>query len=159
MVLSGGFAKAHVSRLTPVRLAMARLLGAPGFPLAVRIHVSSLGSRFDPPGTDARLRRLFLQNVTPRGFLDRAELILKADLRPSLRQVNVPVLVLTPEADKLIGPLAARELLEGLPHGEEEVLAGTGHLLRFTHPTRYAEAIESFLDRKGVDAPPRAALP
>lgn len=156
LVLSGGFAHAHVDRLTRLRMAAGRLLGRRGYPLTVRFHVQSLRSPFDPPGTDAILRRIFLEDCTATTFFRRAAIALDTDLRPNLDRVNVPALVLTPEHDRLIGPQAARELVAGIPQAEERVLSGTGHLLRFTHPERYARAIDTFVD--GLPLRPSAAL-
>jgi len=145
LVMSGGFARAHVSRWTRARMAAGRLLGRVGYSLTVRFHVDSLRSPFDPPGTDGLLRRIFLDECDASTFFDRGRIALGADLRPGLNRVDIPTLVLTPEHDRLIGPDAATELVQGIPCAREQVLEGTGHLLRFTHPRRYAEAVEAFL--------------
>lgn len=145
LVMSGGFAKADVSALTRARVAGGRLLGQVGYPLTIFLHVRSLGSRFDPLGTREELRELFLRYSDAKTFLNRGEMILAADLRPGLGRVDVPTLILTPEDDQLIGPKSARELVDGIPDAAELVLPGTGHLLRFTHETAYAAAVDRFL--------------
>jgi pimeloyl-ACP methyl ester carboxylesterase len=145
VVISGGFARAHVPKLTRTRLAVGRLLGQAGYPLTVRFHVDTLRSRFDPPGTDAELRQIFLEHSDAATLLRRAEVALTADLRAALLRVNVPVLILTPEDDRLIGPQAVKELRDGLPDATEVVMKGTGHLLRFTHADEYAGQVERFL--------------
>lgn len=145
LVLSGGFARAHVGRWTRIRMSAGRMLGQRGYPLTVRFHVRSLGSPFDPPGTDAELRRIFLEECDAATFFHRGAIALNADLRPGRKRVNTPTLVLTPEHDRLIGPEAAAELVGGIPDAREEVLKGTGHLLRFTHPERYAASVDAFL--------------
>ncbi len=145
LVVSGGFARAHVSLWTRARMASGHLLGRVGYPLTVRFHVDSLGSPFDPPGTDGLLRRIFLNECDASTFFDRGRIALGADLRPGLKQIDVPTLVLTPEHDRLIGPDAATELVQGIRGAREQVLEGTGHLLRFTHPRRYADAVRVFL--------------
>lgn len=148
LVMSGGFAKADVSLITRLRVVAGKLLGQVGYPISVFFHVQSLGSQFDPPGTAAEVRELFLKHSDARTFIRRGEMILKADLRPGLVQVQVPTLILTPENDRLIGPLAARELIEGISGAEERVLPHTGHLLRFTHEREYAAAVDEFLSRR-----------
>lgn len=145
LVLSGGFARADVGRWTRARMAAGRLLGAAGYPLTVRLHVNSLGSPFDPPGTGAALRRIFLEECDAETFFRRGRIALDADLRAVLRRIGAPTLILTPEHDRLIGPAAAAELAAGISNARERVLEGTGHLLRFTHPVRYAEAVDEFL--------------
>lgn len=153
LVLSGGFAKADVSALTRARVGAARLLGRPGYPITVLFHVQSLGSRFDPPGTAAALRSLFLRHTDASTFSHRAATVLATDLRSALERIAVPTLILTPEDDRLIGPDAAKELTAGIPGATELVLPGTGHLFRFTHPNPYATAVGRFLsDRVGASA-------
>ena len=148
LVLSGGFAKAAVSLKTKAQLAGARLLGKPGFGLTIKLWVQSLGSRFDPMGTDEELRRLFLKHSDASTFVARSAAVMSADLRPNLPDVAVPTLILTPEEDRLIGPEAAGEMVEGIPDAQEVVLEGTGHLLRFTHEHDYAVAVNDFLSSK-----------
>jgi pimeloyl-ACP methyl ester carboxylesterase len=148
LVLSGGFAKAAVALQTKAQLAAARLLGKPGFGLTVKFWVQSLGSRFDPAGTDEELRNLFLEYSDAPTFVARSSAVMGADLRPALARVSVPTLVLTPEDDRLIGAEAAEEMVSGIPDAEETVLKGTGHLLRFTHEREYSAAVNEFLARK-----------
>jgi len=148
LVMSGGFAKADVSLITKLRVVAGKLLGQTGYPISVFFHVQSLRSQFDPPGTAAELRELFLKHSDAKTFIRRGKMILKADLRPGLVQVQVPTLILTPENDRLIGPHAARELIEGISSAEERVLPHTGHLLRFTHEHEYAAAVDEFLTRR-----------
>jgi pimeloyl-ACP methyl ester carboxylesterase len=145
LVLSGGFARAHVSPLTVARIGAARLLGQPGYRITVKYHVDSLGSHFDPPGTAAELRELFLSHTDARTFFRRGQAVLSADQRDRLPLIEVPTLVLTPEDDRLIGRAAATELVDGIPDAREVVLPGTGHLLRFTHEPEYAAAVDAFL--------------
>jgi pimeloyl-ACP methyl ester carboxylesterase len=148
LVMSGGYAYAHVTPYTRMRVTAGKLLGQTGYPISVRFHVMSLGSKFDPPGTQEELRDIFLLHSDAGTFVRRAELTLGADMRPGLSRVNVPTLIITPEDDRLIGPASAAELIHGIPDAEEVVLPGTGHLLRFTHEAAYAQAAEGFLTRR-----------
>jgi pimeloyl-ACP methyl ester carboxylesterase len=156
LVMSGGFAKADVTLFTRLRVVAAKIIGQRGYPLTVKMHVRSLSSHFDPPGTQEELRQLFLKHSDAKTFIKRGTLVLKADLRPGLSQVKVPTLILTPEEDRLIGPESANELKSGIQLATEEILKGTGHLLRFTHETAYAEAVDRFLEmnsRLSSDSP------
>ncbi len=148
LVMSGGFAKADVTLITRFRVIVGKILGQAGYPISVYFHVQSLGSKFDPPGTQEELHQLFLKHSDAKTFIHRGEMILAADLRPSLGKVQVPTLILTPEDDRLIGPRSARELVERIPDAEEYVLPHTGHLLRFTNEPEYAAAINEFLARR-----------
>jgi pimeloyl-ACP methyl ester carboxylesterase len=159
LVMSGGFAKADVSWIVRARLAAGRLLGQWGYPIAVWFHVRSLGSPFDPSGTQQELRDIFLKHCDAATFLHRGAMTLAADLRPGLSRMNVPTLILTPEHDVLIGPKSAGELRSGIARATEIVLRGTGHLLRFTHERDYAWTINQFLAnsmRKDADRTPKA---
>ncbi len=158
LVMSGGFAKADVSALTRFRVLAGKALGQAGYPVSVYFHVQSLGSHFDPPGTDRRLRDIFLRHTDARTFVRRGEMTLSADLRPGLARVQVPTLLLTPQDDRLIGPAAAQELLHGIPGAEEIVLAHSGHLLRFTHEREYARIVDDFLGRRLSAAPGAASF-
>jgi len=148
LVMSGGFAKADVSLITRFRVIAGKILGQAGYPISVYFHVQSLGSKFDPSGTQEELRQLFLQHSDAKTFIHRGEMILAADLRPDLGKVQVPTLILTPEDDRLIGPRSARELVDGIPGAEERVLPHTGHLLRFTNEPEYAAAVNDFLAQR-----------
>jgi pimeloyl-ACP methyl ester carboxylesterase len=158
LVMSGGFAEAHLAPTSVARVFLAMLTGQPGYRLTVKLHVRSLGSRFDPPGTAAELRDLFLAHSDNRTFVHRGLAVVRTDLRPGLGKVRVPTLILTPEEDHLIGPAAARELVEGIPDAEERVLPGTGHLLRFTHEREYAAAVDTFLAKRLQGAEAARAL-
>jgi pimeloyl-ACP methyl ester carboxylesterase len=144
LVMSGGFAKADVTLLARLRVA-AKIISQRGYPSIVKMYVRMMSSHFDPPGTDEEIRQLHLKHCDAKTFIKRATLVLKTDLRPGLGQVKVPTLILTPEDDRLIGPQSARELKDGIKLATEDVLKGTGHLLRFTRETAYAEAVDRFL--------------
>lgn len=160
LVLSGGFAANPVdSPIVRARIAAARFLPGPLYrEVTLRAHAASLASPHDGEG-QVRLgtgdfRRLFLENTPWRSYVARARAAFSADYRDRLADVDVPTLVVTPSHDELIGPAAAREMLDGIPDATEVVLPRTGHMFRFTHPVTYAAAIEAFLAEK-VDRPVR----
>lgn len=148
LVMSGGYAFPQVTPYTRVRVWAGKVLGQAGYPLSIRFHVRSLGSKFDPPATQDELRDSFLKHSDAKTFIRRAELTLGTDLRPGLGRVSVPTLILTPEDDRLIGPASAAELVNGIPDAEEVVLPHTGHLLRFTDEPEYGQAVNDFIGRR-----------
>jgi len=89
LVLSGGFARAHVGRWTRARMAVGRALGRFGYPLTVRLHVLGLGPPFDPPGTAALLRKVSLEECDARTFFDRGA-ILPGGAWPNCRPCRIP---------------------------------------------------------------------
>jgi pimeloyl-ACP methyl ester carboxylesterase len=151
LVLSGGFAANPVSNpLVKLLIGAARCFPGPLYrQLTLRFHARALASPHDADGqvpwSRARSRRLFLENTPHRSYVARARAAFSADYRDLLANVDVPTLIITPSYDRLIGEDAARELREGIPDAREVVLQDTGHMLRFTHPVGYAEAIRAFL--------------
>lgn len=159
LVLSGGFADEPLT--TPVaklRGAAARAMPAAVYrSVTLRVHAAALASAFDAEGQvpwdRAASRRLFLDNTPHASYAARLEAVRTVDYRDRLGEVEVPTLVLTPGHDVLVGPGAARTLVDGIPGATETVLPRTGHMFRFSHPVTYAGAVERFLATR-VDRSP-----
>jgi pimeloyl-ACP methyl ester carboxylesterase len=71
---------------------------------------------------------------------ERLRLIAKEDLRPELRELTVPIVLLQLEDDLVIGPRARREL-EGVCHNAHIVRFPGPHFAIETMPRECAEAI------------------
>jgi 3-oxoadipate enol-lactonase len=113
--------------------------------------------------TDVAMRRLFapeFQEKNPELMRDRREAFLRTDagafqeacealasldLRPSLSQVKVPVLVLVGEHDEATPPPMSHELAAGLPNARLTVLPGCAHVPQLQSPELFLGAIEGFL--------------
>ncbi len=154
LVMSGGFAANPIDRLS-VRLKAFAAGLMPGVlyrdivvPMHARLLASPCDSEGDLPWTIADSIRLFRENTTWTGYVNRVRASLEADYRPSLGQIDVPTLLITPEDDRLIGRDAAQCMLDGIPGAEEVMLARSGHMLRFSHPLAYAELVRRFLARR-----------
>jgi pimeloyl-ACP methyl ester carboxylesterase len=162
LVLSGGFAANPIRSLLIKFMALVLpVLRGPLYRHAVlRYHAANLSSRHDAQGdvpwTRARTRQLFLANTPHRSFAARTRAALSADLRPQLRSIGVPTLIITPADDRLIGADAAREMLQLIPGSSEVVLPQTGHMFRFSHPRLYAETIERFVAQRICNGPATA---
>lgn len=158
LVLSGGFASNPIRSL--LIKFMALILPALGGPLyrhaVLRYHAANLNSRHDTQGnvpwSRARTRQLFLDNTPHRSFVARTHAALSTDLRPQLKAIEVPTLIITPSEDRLIGEEAAREMQRLIPGSTEVVLPQTGHMFRFSHPRLYAETIERFVSQHTSNA-------
>jgi pimeloyl-ACP methyl ester carboxylesterase len=115
----------------------------------LRYHANTLASKFDRdaeiPHTRNDYRQLFIENTPAGSYSARVASVISFDVRDQLAKVNVPTLLITPEDDQLVGEQAARELREGLPNAREVVLAKTGHMFRFTHPSLYSHTVLEFL--------------
>lgn len=86
--------------------------------------------------------------VAPLVAQNRA-VMLRPDLRPRLREIGCPVLVLVGEADSLTPPEHARELAAGLPRAELHVIEGAGHLPTLETPDAVTTRLQSWLASQG----------
>jgi pimeloyl-ACP methyl ester carboxylesterase len=154
LVLSGGFAANPVTTVIgQAKIRAARFLPGPLYrQLVLRMHAAALGSPFDRdaerPLSTTGTRQLFLDNTPWHSYVARADAALRSDYTDQLGRINVPTLILTPEHDTLIGEHAATVLRTGIPDAVEHVLPDTGHMLRFTHPRRYAAHVAEFLSSR-----------
>jgi 3-oxoadipate enol-lactonase len=113
--------------------------------------------------TDVAMRRLFapeFQTEHPDLMGDRRAAFLKTDpdvfraacaalaeldLRPELKAVNVPVLVLVGEFDEATPPPMSYELVAGLPQARLLIIPGCAHVPQLQSPRVFLEAIGDFL--------------
>lgn len=65
-----------------------------------------------------------------------------------LEALDVPVLTLWGDQDRVFHPSGVRVLREQLPDGEHRVMEGTGHLPMMEHPGRTAEYYRGFLESR-----------
>ncbi len=158
LVLSGGFANDPlVSKFARVGSRISPFM--PGVlyrQLTLRIHAHLLASPFDT-GPDAEIRwtkrssrELFLRSTSWSSYVARVRAARQFDLRQSLRKIEVPTLVLSPSFDRLVAKEASDPLITEIPNVTHVVLEGTGHMLRFSHPGRYAAAVRGFLEDHGL---------
>lgn len=75
----------------------------------------------------------------------RAWLVHRLDLRPILRFLDQPILLVSGERDPLVNGACEEELLRGLPQACRVELDGCGHNPLFTHPEVLADVVKRFL--------------
>jgi pimeloyl-ACP methyl ester carboxylesterase len=73
----------------------------------------------------------------------------RPDLRPRLREIGCPALVLVGEADGLTPPEHARELAAGLARAELHVIEGAGHLPTIETPEAVSTRLLAWLAARG----------
>jgi 3-oxoadipate enol-lactonase len=113
--------------------------------------------------TDLAMRRLFateFQTEHPDLMGDRRAAFLKTDpdvfraacaalteldLRPRLKAVDVPVLVLVGEFDEATPPPMSHELVAGLPQARLLIIPGCAHVPQLQSPQLFLDAIGDFL--------------
>jgi len=76
-------------------------------------------------------------------------LLLKVDLRPDLAKIEIPVLIIQGQEDRIVKPCLAENLAEKLPKAELHLFENAGHALPFTHTTECRELIRDFFDKIG----------
>lgn len=69
----------------------------------------------------------------------------RTDLRPGLREVRCPTLVVAGEQDALAPVAAHREIADAVPGARLETLPGTGHLSPLERPAEVAELLARWL--------------
>ncbi len=100
-----------------------------------------------------RIDDLYRQTQTP-GYLEgiRRGYIWPAmdDLRPGLRGIQAPTLVLWGSDDRTLSVELGREIVDGLPNAILRVITSSGHSIQLDQPQLVAKQIEAFND----DVPP-----
>jgi len=76
-----------------------------------------------------------------------AEIFLTFDLRPSLKQIDAPTLVITGADDFITGPVCAAELKDGIAGAETVIVPGSGHFTFVEARDRFREEVRRFLTR------------
>lgn len=74
-------------------------------------------------------------------------LVHRPDLRPLARELPMPVWVGWGDHDRLIRPMAGREMLHAIPHAEGGPLVDAAHLLSLDQPQVVSDALLAFLRR------------
>jgi pimeloyl-ACP methyl ester carboxylesterase len=69
------------------------------------------------------------------------------DLRPGLRSVTVPAVVLAGEADRVTAPELGQAIAAAMPHARFEQLPNVGHMLPLEAPERVAHVIAELAHR------------
>lgn len=89
------------------------------------------------------------------GFLDALEAIVTTSLRPRLRDVTAPTLIVWGREDRMVPVADAERFARELPDVRVTVYADTGHVAMLERPERFNADLRAFLDeaRSGFDAP------
>lgn len=150
LVISGGFASNTLPKWKVMAGAFSKYLPTWLYKTAsLRFHASQLVSVFDksaevPLGLED-FRQLFVKNTSKIAYANRVASLGSYDITKKLKDIAVPTLILTPSDDRLIGEEHSLLLRQGIPNSREVILENSGHMFRFTHPTRYFGEIEGFV--------------
>lgn len=78
-------------------------------------------------------------------FCGACEALAQLDLRPLLKQVTLPVLVVVGEADEATPPPMSVELAEGLPHATLRTIPDCAHVPQLQAPEKFMDTIRDFI--------------
>lgn len=116
-------------------------------------HAATMSSFVDLciPEPDVDHLKRWLRRILMRQDVETAVALLEAmyevDLRPSLPEIEIPVLVVNGELDALPANRVERavDTAAALPDGRLHVVAGAGHVPTVTRPSAVAAAMGAFL--------------
>jgi pimeloyl-[acyl-carrier protein] methyl ester esterase len=107
--------------------------------------------RGSAPGTAARVLAKLRAALRTHGAASPEALsaglarLRDGDLRPALRRVQAPALVVAGERDRIIRPTAVRALAHALPNGQYAEIAGAAHAPFLSHPVQFLRRLNGFL--------------
>lgn len=107
--------------------------------------------RFHPEALSPSMRAWFEREqatCSASATLGLANLLLETDLTPEIRRIQMPTLLLSPDASPFIPVTLMAELHAGLPDAEMQVFAHSRHGLPFSHGHECGRALRSFLNRR-----------
>lgn len=147
-VLQGGFARRPLAPTEILLASMARYWSWPmrRIPFRRQLVARNHHAPFATRPTEVWEFLLERWGSTPMSAVaQRALLMHRLDLRPLLREVRQPVLLVCGDADPLVHRHCEAELLAGLPNAGRVEIGGCGHNPQYTHPDALAEIISQFL--------------
>lgn len=95
----------------------------------------------------------------PRTLLRASFEVANADVRPDLRRVTAPTLVVVGGRDPLVPPAVAEVVRSELAGTQVVVLEEAAHVPMFDRPHEFAEAVLEFLDQASSDSKERTMRP
>jgi pimeloyl-[acyl-carrier protein] methyl ester esterase len=110
------------------------------------LAIQSLGSR----AAREEIRHLKEQvfrygDPNPMALSGGLAILQSINLRPRLREIHCPVLLISGEHDKLMPGSGARVMAESLPDAQLAIFKGAGHAPFLSHPELFHQTLESFL--------------
>jgi 3-oxoadipate enol-lactonase len=98
--------------------------------------------------------RTRVAEMDPRVYISMARTIQQMDLRPRIRGLSCPTLVICGDEDANTGPEAAWTLVENIPKAELSVVQGAAHFPNLEAPERFNPLVLEWLASQGLEASP-----
>ncbi|HEY6567918.1 MAG TPA: alpha/beta fold hydrolase [Actinomycetota bacterium] len=99
-----------------------------------------------PPAMWAQVRETIAEQPAPSIAAAARGMAQRKDSTPDLSAIDVPVLIVTSDADTLIAPEVSLAMAEHIPGAQQVTLAGGGHLSNLEVPEAFDEALRAFLE-------------
>jgi pimeloyl-ACP methyl ester carboxylesterase len=87
-----------------------------------------------------------ISRTTLESFLISIASLRRTDLRPSLPQINIPVLGMYGDKDIVVDPNQWQPLKEGIPQAQIERFTTAGHFIMLDEPQAFRETLRNFLE-------------
>ena len=88
-----------------------------------------------------------IESNPPRGIVDAlAGLAARADSSPTLREIQVPCLIVVGDEDEITPVAEAQFLQRGIAGSRLAVVPKAGHLTSMENPAEFNRQVRSFLD-------------
>ncbi|HZT83037.1 MAG TPA: alpha/beta fold hydrolase [Gemmataceae bacterium] len=161
-ILQGGFARRPLAGAEKWLARLARFLPGTMARLPLREKALERGHRGPFAAAPEGVWEHFLRHTGETGIatLARHALLLhRTDLRPILKEVRQPVLLICGDRDPLVRKEHEEVLLAGLPNAGRVEIENCGHFPYFSHPDVLAEVVRQFLTpartngERGASAP------
>ena len=149
LILAGALASFPAEAKAPL-LTMAETVRAKG----MQAVLDAAMARLFPPGFAAAnpalvtARKTRLAAVNPESFAHACVALAHMDLRPHLRKVRNPTLVLCGALDQTTPPALARELAQSIPNATYREIPDCGHCPMLEQPAALVDAINEFMSAR-----------
>lgn len=90
-----------------------------------------------------------LSKTTLESFLNSIASLRRTDLRPTLNQIDVPVMGMFGNRDNIVNPYQWRPLQAGVPSARVERFKDAGHFIMLDEPAPFMQKLKDFLDESG----------
>jgi len=144
LVLANTAARIGSIELWDARIAAVRADGMAAISAAAMERFFSPHFRAARPDIVASFRAM-LEATDPGGYTAACAALRNADLRPQLRSIVAPTLVIAGSLDAATPPQQAEELHAGIPKSRLALIDGAAHLSNVEQPEAFGALLERFL--------------
>ena len=86
------------------------------------------------------------QTPDPNALEGGLALLQHVNLRPALKKISCPTLIINGERDRLVNPQIGTQMCELIPQARHVVIESAGHAAFISHQDRFVELVEEFIN-------------